>query len=179
MEPEVRQAVLENRWTPAVRSHADACESCGEARAVMAALAAPRPVMPPVATDPRMIWLAARCARRLSVETKVSLILTATQFAARGFIADPAEQASPQDVQLCLTHGSLQAKHQPVVEHRGVVDPIRVTDQSVSQAAEIEQAVPVGVVAGQTRDLQAEHDTDMAQCDLRGEPRKAAAFDNA
>jgi hypothetical protein len=104
---------------------------------------------------------------------------TTTQFAASGFVADAAEQASPQDVQFCLTHGSLQAKHQSVVEYRGVVDPIGVADQSVSQAAEIEQAVPVGVVAGQTRDLQTEHNTDMAQCDLRGEPRKATAFDNA
>jgi len=125
--------------------------------------------------------------RRIGVKADLAVLLapeeadrqTATQFAASGFIADPAEQASPQDVQLCLAHGSLQAEHQPVVEHRGVVDPIGVADQSVSQAAEIEQAVPVGVVAGQTRDLQAEHDTDMAQCDLRGEPRKAAAFDNA
>jgi hypothetical protein len=60
-----------------------------------------------------------------------------------------------------------------------VVDPIGVADQGVGQAAEIEQAIPVGVVAGQARDLQAEHDTDMAQRHLRGEPCKAAAFDNA
>src|SRR5690242_15933765 len=57
--------------------------------------------------------------------------------------------------------------------------PIGVADQSVGQAAEIEQAVPIGVIAGQTRDLQAEHDTDMPQRDLRGEPGKATAFDNA
>ena len=82
-------------------------------------------------------------------------------------------------MQLCLTHGSLQAKHQSIVEHCRVVDPIGVADQSVGQAAQIEQAVPIGVIAGQTRDLQTEHDTDMPQRDFRGEPGKATAFDNA
>src|SRR5271156_3214155 len=35
---------------------------------------------------------------------------TATQFAARGFVADAAEQASPQDVQLGLAHRAFQAE---------------------------------------------------------------------
>jgi hypothetical protein len=35
------------------------------------------------------------------------------------------------------------------VEQCGVVDPISVADQSVGHAAQIEQAVPVGVVTGQ------------------------------
>ena len=104
---------------------------------------------------------------------------TPPQFAAGSFVANAAEQASPQDVQLGFAHCAFETEHQPVVEHCGVVDPIGIADQSVGQAAQIEQAVPVGVVAGQTRDLQAEHDADMAQCDLRGEPGKAAAFDNA
>jgi hypothetical protein len=125
--------------------------------------------------------------RRIGVKADLAVLFapdeahgeTATQFAARRFVADAAEQASPQDVQLGLTHRAFQAEHQSVVEHCRVVDPIGVADQSVGQAAEIEQAVPIGVIAGQTRDLQAEHDTDMPQRDLRGEPGKATAFDNA
>ena len=125
--------------------------------------------------------------RRIGVKADLAVLFapdeahreTATQFAPRRFVADAAEQASPQDVQLGLTHRAFQAEHQSVVEHCRVVDPIGVADQSVGQAAEIEQAVPIGVIAGQTRDLQAEHDTDMPQRDLRGEPGKATAFDNA
>src|SRR5580704_3285827 len=53
--------------------------------------------------------------RSIGVKADLAILLapdeahrqTATQFAASGFVTNPAEQASPQDVQLCLTHGSL------------------------------------------------------------------------
>src|SRR5271169_1262764 len=72
--------------------------------------------------------------RRIGVKADLAVLLapdeahrqTATQFAARGFVADAAEQASPQDVQLGLTHRAFQAEHQSVVEHCRVVDPIGV-----------------------------------------------------
>src|SRR5580692_961704 len=55
-----------------------------------------------------------------------------------------------------------------------MVDPIAVADQSVRHAAQIEQAIPVGIVARHTGDFQAEHDAYMSQCNFRGhvcEPR--------
>ena len=95
--------------------------------------------------------------RRIGVKADLTVLLapdeadgqTPPQFAASGFVADAAEQASPQDVQLGFAHCAFETEHQPVVEQCGVVDPIGVADQSVGQAAQIEQAVPIGVVTGQ------------------------------
>ena len=39
--------------------------------------------------------------------------------------------------------------------------------------AQIEQAIPVGVVARQARDLEAEHDADVGERDLGGQAREA------
>src|SRR5215468_2604188 len=78
-----------------------------------------------------------------------------------------------------LTHRTLEAEHQSVVEHGRMIDAVGVADERVGEAAQIEQAIPVGVVAGETRDLEAEDDADMAQCDLGGEPGKPISGDNA
>ena len=97
----------------------------------------------------------------------------APQFAARGLVADAAVQARAQDMQLGLAHRALETEQQPVVEQRGMIDAVGIADQRVGQAAEIEQAVPIGVVAGQAGDLEAEHDADMAEGDFGGEPGEA------
>src|SRR6516165_11792097 len=44
-----------------------------------------------------------------------------------------------------------------------MVEAIAVSDQSVGDAAEIEEAIPVGIVARDTGDFEAEHDADMAE----------------
>src|ERR1700680_2246674 len=67
--------------------------------------------------------------RRIGVKAYFAVLLapdeadrqTPPQFAASGFVADAAEQASPQDVQLGLTHRTFEAEQQSVVEHCGVV----------------------------------------------------------
>ena len=82
----------------------------------------------------------------------------AAQFAARGLVANAAVEPRAQDVQLGFAHGALEAEHQAVVEQGGVIDAVGVGDQGVGDAAQIEQAIPVGVVARQARDLEAEHD---------------------
>src|ERR1700720_3898547 len=77
-------------------------------------------------------------------------------------------------MQLSLAHGALEAEQQSVVEHRGMIDAVGIADESVSEAAEIEQAIPVGVVAGEAGD-----DADMAEGDFGGEPGEAIALDDA
>ena len=77
-------------------------------------------------------------------------------------------------MQLSLAHGALEAEQQSVVEHRGMIDAVGIADESVSEAAEIEQAIPVGVVAGEAGDFEAEHDADMAEGDFGGEPAFAS-----
>ena len=55
-----------------------------------------------------------------------------------------------------------------------MVDAVGVADERVRSAAQVEQPVPVGIVAGEAGDLEAEHDTPAAECDLGGHLCKAA-----
>src|SRR5262249_50732475 len=84
-------------------------------------------------------------------------------------------EPDPQEVQLGLAHGAAQAEDQPVVELVRVVQPVLVEDQRVGQGAQLQQAVPVRRVAGQPRDLQAEHEPDLPQPDVGHQPREAGA----
>ena len=65
-------------------------------------------------------------------------------------------------MQLRLTHGALEPQHQAVVEESGVVYSIGIADQGVGHPTEVEQSVPIGIVACQARDFQSQHDTRMA-----------------
>ena len=56
-----------------------------------------------------------------------------------------------------------------------MIDAIGVADQGIGHAAEVEQAIPVAVVAGEARDFEPKHDPDMTEGDLGGQARKAAA----
>jgi hypothetical protein len=84
-------------------------------------------------------------------------------------VADAAIKPGPQDVQLCLGHGALHPEQQPVVEQGRVVNTIGVGDEGVGHSGQIQQPIPIGVVAGQPGDLQREHDSHLPQPDLSGE----------
>ncbi len=92
-------------------------------------------------------------------------------------VADPALEPGTEHVQLGFAHRALQAQHEPVVEARRVIEPVRVADERVGQPAEIEEPIPVGVVARETADLETEHDADVAERDLGGEVGKATPGD--
>jgi hypothetical protein len=51
-----------------------------------------------------------------------------------------------------------------------------IDDERIGHAAQIEQTVPVGVVARQTRDFESENDSNVPQCYLGGHARKAATI---
>lgn len=59
----------------------------------------------------------------------------------------------------------LKAQQQPVVEVVGIVDPFGVDDQRRGQSAQVDQVVPVPVVAGQTRGFEGEHRAHLLQAD--------------
>jgi hypothetical protein len=42
-----------------------------------------------------------------------------------------------------------------------MIDAIVVANQSIGDAAQLEQAIPVGIVARQPGDFETEHDSDM------------------
>src|SRR5215831_3470308 len=54
------------------------------------------------------------------------------------------------------------------LKERWVVDTVAVSDQRVGDATEIEQAIPVSVVARHAGDFEAEHDADVAERHLGG-----------
>jgi hypothetical protein len=101
----------------------------------------------------------------------------AAQLTAGGLVADPPVQPGAQDVQLGLGHGPLHPQHQPVVEQRRVVDAVGVGEQGVGHPGQVQQPVPVGVVAGQPGALQRQHEPDLPEPDLGGQlgkPRPAS-----
>ena len=88
------------------------------------------------------------------------------ELAAARLVEDAAAQARAQHVQLRLAHRALEAEQQPVVEVRRVVDAVLVQDERVGQRADLQQSVPVGGVACEAGNLQAEHDTCAPHPDL-------------
>ena len=72
-----------------------------------------------------------------------------------------------------------EPQHQTIVECAWVIDAIGIADQGIGHATEIEQAIPVGVVAGQAGDLEAEHDADPAHGHFGGHAGEAIAVAGA
>ena len=98
------------------------------------------------------------------------------QLAARGLVADPTLQPGAEHVQLRLAHRALQPQQEPVVERPGVIEPVAVAYHRVGHATQIQQPVPVRVVARQPGDLQAEHQPGVPERDLRGQPGEPGAL---
>src|SRR5262249_53495174 len=119
----------------------------------------------------------------IRVKTNLALLLTpdkangqaAPEFAARRLIANAAIKTGAQYVQLCFAHGALQPQQQSVIEHRRAIEAVAIALQRVGEAGEIDEAIPFGIVAGQARDFQTEHEADTGERDLCSEPCKAGA----
>src|SRR5439155_12250732 len=71
---------------------------------------------------------------------------------------------------------ALQSEHQTIIKERRMVKAVAVSDQSVSDAAEIEQAIPVGIIAGHPGDFEAEHDANVAERHFRGHAGEPGAL---
>ena len=69
------------------------------------------------------------------------------QFAAFRFLADRLEGTLAQQVQLELTHRSLQAKQQAIVDDAGIVDPIRIHNHSIRQPTQFDEMMPIATIA--------------------------------
>ena len=85
------------------------------------------------------------------------------ELAAAGLGQDPAAQPGPDEMELSLADLPFHAQHQAVVEGARVVEAVLVADQGAGHGADLEELVPVGVVAGQPGAFQAEHDPGPAQ----------------
>ena len=74
-----------------------------------------------------------------------------------------------------FAHGSFQAEQQAVVEARWIVDAILVEDQCVGERADLQQTMPVGIVPGQTRDLEPHNHARMSHADIGDQALKTFA----
>src|ERR1700733_14310954 len=56
-----------------------------------------------------------------------------------------------------------------------MVDAVVVANECIGHAAEFQQAIPIGLVAGQTRDFQAQHDAHVSQSHFAGKASETGA----
>ena len=91
----------------------------------------------------------------------------------RRFLPLALMQARPDLVQLRLAHEAREAQQKAVVVTAGVVQALAVGEDHPEERAQLQQLVPVAVVAGQPRCVQAEHQARLAQPDLRHQPLEA------
>jgi len=63
---------------------------------------------------------------------------------------------------------SFQSEDQAIIEKSRMTDSVAISDQRIGHAAQIEQAIPVGVVTRQPGNFQPQHDAHVAQSHFRG-----------
>src|SRR5262249_25646688 len=94
---------------------------------------------------------------------------TAPKFATSSLVANAAKKPCPQYMRLGFAHGALEAEYQAIIEQRRMINAVAITDEGIGEPAKIEQAIPVGVVAGEAGDFEGQHEADMAQSDFRAQ----------
>jgi hypothetical protein len=99
----------------------------------------------------------------------------APEFAARRLVPDAAIEAGTQHVQFRFAHRPLEPEQQTIIEQRGMIETIGIADQRVSETGEIDEAIPFGIVACQTRDFEAEHKAHPRQCHFGDQSGEAGA----
>jgi hypothetical protein len=82
-------------------------------------------------------------------------------------------------VKLGLAHRPFQSEQQTIVEQRRVINAVGIANERVGQAGKIDEPMPIGVIAGQPRDLETEHETDACESHFGGEAGKARPCDRA
>ena len=60
-----------------------------------------------------------------------------------------------------------------------MINAVAVADECVGDTAQLQQAIPIGVVPRQAGDFQSKDDTHVGQCDFTGESGKPRALVNA
>ena len=79
-------------------------------------------------------------------------------------------------MQFGFRHSALEPEHQSIVEQARMINPVGIADEGVGDATQVEQAIPVGIVARQARDLQSQYDADLPESDLGGHAREAGTL---
>jgi hypothetical protein len=101
---------------------------------------------------------------------------SAPQFTACRLVANAAVETGTQHMQFGLRPGAFEPEHQTIIEQSRMIDAVSIADQSIGGAAEIEQPIPVGVIARQPRDFQSEHDANVPERDFGGHLSEAGTL---
>src|SRR6266480_2254393 len=102
-----------------------------------------------------------------------------TQFAARRFLTLPLMQAHSDLVEFRLAHDAGQAQQQAIVVGARVVEAFAIRDEHAEHRAEFEQLMPVPIVAGQARSVEADYEPGVTKADLGDQLLKTVALDAA
>ncbi|MEY9299114.1 hypothetical protein ABIF24_003745 [Bradyrhizobium elkanii] len=70
-------------------------------------------------------------------------------------------------------------REEAVIEVRRIIQPVFVQNQCVSECTQLEQSMPVGVVARKARYLKSKYDPDTAQANLTDQTLEALAVGRA
>jgi hypothetical protein len=98
------------------------------------------------------------------------------QLAPCRFLALALVEAHPDLMQLRLAHDAGQAQEQAVVVGAGIVEPLAIGDEHPEQGAQLEQLMPVAVVAREPGGIQADDQAGVAEPDLGDELLEAGPF---
>ena len=79
---------------------------------------------------------------------------TASEFSSFGFIANGAVEAHAQDVQFGFGHGAFESEQKAVIEQAWMIETVKVADERVGDATQLQQPIPLGVVARNARRFQ-------------------------
>ena len=99
------------------------------------------------------------------------------ELSAPGLAEHASAQPGSQHVELGFGHRALEPEEQPIVEVARVVDAVFIEDERIGEGADLEQAMPVGRVAGQAGDLEAHHQAGPAHAHFRDQMLEAFALD--
>lgn len=102
-----------------------------------------------------------------------------TQISSCRLLALALMQAQLDLMQFGLAHDARQAEKQTVVIGARIVEPFAVGDQNPEQRAQVEELVPVPIVARQPRRVETDHQAGVAEADLGDQPAEALALDAA
>ena len=95
--------------------------------------------------------------------------------AAAHLVQDPSPQPGFDDMKFGLAHCSLEAKQKPVVEAGWIVDAVFIEDQRIGESADLQQAMPVGIVPRQAGHFQPHDDADASHAGIAHQALKSLA----
>lgn len=88
-------------------------------------------------------------------------------------------EALPDLVQLCLAHDPGQTEQQAVMVSAGIVEAFAVGDDNAEERAQIEELMPVAVVAGKPGSVETDGEAGIAQSDFGDRLLEAHPFDRS